>query len=306
MKVESTAAPTTMTSQKTPPPPPPPVFAAREKVESRARSLSLAPQTRRNLDKRTARLKYHNEFALEVIKCQEESGHFPPAHFEGENMHKRGENGLSIFIRKRPIFDYEIQAGDFDVVFTEGRDGHDAVVLHSCNMHADMRKMLIKPIAFPCSAAFDETCTNDQLYTHVGKPLVRLAANGSLATLITYGQTGSGKTHTITGMEERVCQDLFRMATKFVQVKVQFVELAGKQCKDLLGDGDVKLVDQEDGSVLLLDAVSESAHSPGELYNSILRAKQKRATESTDKNDMSSRSHAVCRIVITNTKNVSV
>lgn len=285
----------------------PPAFVAREKVEARARSLSLAPQTRRNLDKRTARLKYHVEFEQEVLKCQQEIGSPPPKHVGGENLIRRSDNGVSIFIRKRPIFDYEIQGGDFDVVFTEERDGHDAIVLYSCNMHADMQQKLVKPTVFSCSAAFDETCTNDMLYNHVGKPLVRLAANGGLATLLTFGQTGSGKTHTITGMEERVCQDLFKMASKFVQVEVQFVELAGnKQVKDLLGTGgDVKLVDQADGSILLFNATSEKARSPEELHNAILRGKQRRATAFTDKNDASSRSHSVLQITITSTKNVS-
>lgn len=296
--------------QAEPTPPPkvqniPPVFAAREKVVAQARSLSMAPQTRRNLDKRTARLKYHNEFAMEVVKCQEERGLPPPKHVEGENLLHRSQNGVSIFVRKRPIFEYELEANDFDVVFTEAREDCDAVVIHSCVMHSDMRRMLVKPVAFPCSAAFDDWYSNDELYTHVGKPLVRLAANGGLATMLTYGQTGSGKTHTITGMEERVCKDIFRMINKSVQAKVQFVELAGKQVKDLLGDGDVKLVDQENGSVLLLNATSVNAQSSEELYGAILQGKRKRATESTNKNDASSRSHAVCQIIVTSTNNVS-
>ena len=294
-KSQGTLKPTPPSSQKSAPPP---VFIAREKVEAQARLLSLAPQTRRNLDKRTARLKYHKEFSSEIAKCREETGKSPPKHINGVNLHRRGEHGVSIFIRKRPIFAHEVDSGDFDVVFTEGRSDCDAAVIYSCNMHAHMRKMLVKPIAFPCSAAFDETCTNDMLYTHVGKPLVRLAATGGLATLLTYGQTGSGKTHTITGMEERVCKDLFRMTTKLMQVTVQFIELAGKQCRDLLGNGNVQIVDQEDGSVLLLNSVSEKVYSPEELYNTILRGKLKRATESTEKNDASSRSHAVCKISI--------
>ena len=283
----------------------PPVFAAREKVMAQARSLSLAPQTRRNLDKRTARLKYHNEFALEVVKCQEERGLPPPRHLKGENLLHRNDHGVSIFIRKRPIFEYELEAGDFDVVFTEAREGCDAIVIHSCNMHADMTKMLVKPVAFPCNGAFDEWYSNDEIYAHIGKPLVQMAANGGLATMLTYGQTGSGKTYTITGMEERVCKDIFQMIASNVQVKVQFVELAGKQCNDLLGGGgDVKLVDQENGSVLLLNSTSVKAQSPEELYGAILQGKRNRATASTDKNDASSRSHAVCQITMTSLTNV--
>ena len=120
------------------------------------------------------------------------------------------------------------------------------------------------------------------------------------------GQTGSGKTHTLAGMEERFAKHLFRMISDSAQVKVQFIELVGKGCKDLLGSGDVKLVDRADGSVQLLNALSVDVNSPEELFASILHGKRQRATQATAKNSASSRSHAVCQItVIQEHENVS-
>jgi hypothetical protein len=286
----------------------PPLFFGRETVLAQARELSPSTQTGHNLDKRNARLKYGQAFASDIAQYQ--ATKTCPKHDVGENLHRRGaRNGISVFIRKRPIFDFEVERGDFDVVSTEGRDDYyDAVVVHSCNMHApDMRKMLIKPTAFPCSAAFDETCTNDVLYIHVGKPMVKLAANGGLATILTFGQTGSGKTHTITGIEERVAQDLFRMVSlQSQQVTIQFIELEGKHCNDLLGERNVKIVEQHDGSVELLKSLSMEVRSAEELYETIMLGKRKRATEATDKNGASSRSHAVCQITIVHKKNVRI
>jgi kinesin family protein 2/24 len=271
-----------------------------------ARELSKSPTTPRNLDKRSARLKYGQAFASDI--AQNQAAKKCPMHRVGENLHRRGaRNGVSVFIRKRPIFDFEVERGDFDVVFTEGRHDHDAVVVHSCNIYADMRKLLVKPTAFPCSAAFDETCTNDMLYMAVGKPMVKLAANGGLATILTFGQTGSGKTHTITGIEERVARDLFRMVSlQSQQVTIQFIELEGKHGNDLLGERNVKILEQHDGSVELLKALSMEVRSAEELHETILLGKRKRATEATERNGASSRSHAVCQITIAHKKNVRI
>jgi kinesin family protein 2/24 len=174
-------------------------------------------------------------------------------------------------------------------------------------MHADMKKTLVEPTSFTCSAAFDETCTNEILYTTVGKPMVRLAANGGHATLITLGQTGSGKSHTITGIEEHVASDIFKMIyPSSQQVKIQFIALLGdKKCQDLIGDGRVEIVDNEDGSVQLINAKSVSVDSPEELHKAILSGKHRRASMATNTDASSSRSHTICQITIEHKRNVS-
>ena len=85
-------------------------------------------------------------------------------------------------------------------------------------------------------------------------------------------------------------------------VTIQFVELCGsKEIRDLLvkKSGDVKLAEDKDGSVRILNAASCVVTSPEELLSRILVAKGRRATEATDKNGVSSRSHAVCQMSIT-------
>ena len=83
---------------------------------------------------------------------------------------------------------------------------------------------------------------------------------------------------------------------------IQFVELCGsKEIRDLLvkKSEEVKLAEDKDGSVRILNAASCEVTSPEELLSRILVAKGRRATEATDKNGVSSRSHAVCQISIT-------
>lgn len=60
-------------------------------------------------------------------------------------------------------------------------------------MHADMKQMLIKPVSYIATAAFDEHCSDDDIYKHIAEPLVIGTANGGVNTLLMYGQTGCGK-----------------------------------------------------------------------------------------------------------------
>lgn len=103
----------------------------------------------------------------------------------------------------------------------------------------------------------------------------------------------------MTGIEARAASGLFQNNIDgTTPVMIQFVELCGsKECKDLLSpsSSDVKIRDSEDGSVQMTSTSMEIS-SPDELLHAIELAKSRRATESTDKNGVSSRSHAVCQI----------
>jgi len=171
----------------------------------------------------------------------------------------------------------------------------------------------MKHIRYPVTAAFDEHCCDDDTYKHIAKPLVLDAVmNGGVSTILMFGQTGAGKSFTMTGIETRMAHSIFQaLDTSHDEsqpvVTIQFVELCGsKEIRDLLvkKSGDVKLAEDKDGSVRILNAASCEVTSPEELLSRILMAKGRRATEATDKNGVSSRSHAVCQISVTN-ENIS-
>eukprot|EP00571_Detonula_confervacea_P014559 CAMPEP_0172308604 /NCGR_PEP_ID=MMETSP1058-20130122/9143_1 /TAXON_ID=83371 /ORGANISM="Detonula confervacea, Strain CCMP 353" /LENGTH=827 /DNA_ID=CAMNT_0013021055 /DNA_START=69 /DNA_END=2552 /DNA_ORIENTATION=+ len=282
-----------------------------------AKSSSNEVDGRRNLDKRTARLRFADSFQADIMQHRRRllylnngSNHSDKV---GSQIQERGMNGVSIFVRKRPIFDYELDRGDYDIVSidnTNDESSHDVCIIHNCVMHADMKQMIMKPVHYPVTAAFDEHCCDDDIYRHIAEPLVLDAANEGVATILMYGQTGCGKSHTMSGIETRTVHGLFQaIESKFVGksqndrpiVTIQFVEVCGsKECRDLLvkKSGEVKLVDDEDGSVRLLNAASFEVTSPEDLVGQIMLAKGRRATEATEKNGVSSRSHAVCQISI--------
>jgi hypothetical protein len=59
---------------------------------------------------------------------------------------------------------------------------------------------------------------------------------------------------------------------------------------------DVKVLDCSDGSVQLANATTLEISTPSDLLKAMNDAKGRRATEATDKNGASSRSHAVCQL----------
>jgi kinesin family protein 2/24 len=262
---------------------------------------------RQNLDKRTARLRYGSAFQADIACFREINSHLNNGsnHIDkvGNEIQDRNLNGICVFVRKRPLFDYEFDRGDYDVVSIDNttHSDFDECIVHNCHMHSDMKRMLVKLSRFPVTAAFDERCSDDTIYNHVARPLVRNAAEGGISTILMYGQTGSGKSHTISGIEERTAIDLFHILDSLTTVTIQFVELCGsKECKDLLSPSlsDVKIRDTDIGSVELSNATALDVSTPEDLADAIRLGKSRRATEATDKNGVSSRSHAVCQLQI--------
>jgi len=66
--------------------------------------------------------------------------------------------------------------------------------------------VLGKERAFHFDFAFDETCTQQQLYDTACGPLVEHCFQGYNATVFAYGQTGSGKTYTVSGSLSQLLQ----------------------------------------------------------------------------------------------------
>ncbi|GMH86832.1 hypothetical protein TL16_g10669 [Triparma laevis f. inornata] len=230
--------------------------------------------TRRNLDKRTARLRHapHFSAAVKYWRVKNEGYNCNYNHreqvYDDSATTSRSINGVSVFVRKRPLFDYEKKRLDYDVVSVKSYSERDCdeVVVHNCGMHPDMKKMLHKPTRYKCSAAFDQFASNDDIFNNVGRPMVEKCLTGSIGTILMYGQTGSGKTYTMTSIEERATGFLFDLIGREEErgeeftVALKFIELAGKKAVDLLGrkqGAAVKIVDEIMGMGHSVDEVKE-------------------------------------------------
>ena len=71
-----------------------------------------------------------------------------------------------MFARKRPLFQEEAEAGEYDVV---DASPHGCLV-HACRMHADLRSPFLATHYSPLYT-FDETATNEEVIArlHLGQ-----------------------------------------------------------------------------------------------------------------------------------------
>jgi hypothetical protein len=206
--------------------------------------------------------------------------------------------------------------GDYDIISIDNvgessSSMEDTICVDNPLMHPDMKQKLIKPMIFTAQAAFDEHCSDDDVYRNIAEPLINSVVREEVvSTILLYGQTGCGKSYTMSGIEERTARGVFQAIASLRaendnicndsrvsdtgQITLQFVELCGtKEIIDLLSAKNkeaVKLVDDEDGACRLLNATSITISSSEQLLRRIKEAKSRRSTEATDKNGTSSRS----------------
>lgn len=265
----------------------------------------------RNMDKRTARREYRNDFerAIQSFRHHQES-EADDEDYNGDieaNLWERGN--IRVCMRKRPIFKHEITAGEFDCVTCPNPSN---VIIHDARMHIDMKRQFIKNHEFSFDRSFSELTDNEQVYQTSVLELVRLASlQNSYSTCMVYGQTGSGKTFTMSSIYQYSARDIFdfleqdsekgtlpNVSTE-VTVSVSFFEVAGDYCFDLLnGFESTTLLSSQDGSVHAMPVVECVVQNAEELSAMIKHGCSIRSTAGTGVHDTSSRSHAILRIYI--------
>lgn len=250
-------------------------------------SSSSDPVTRQMIDRDTLRLENRALFIKAI--------HYWRSKHPGWEEASNSSSRVSVYVRKRPLFDKEAMAKEFDTVSVTGPN---AIVTHNCLFQADLKTPYLSHSKFVFNKCFDENASNQFVFQVSAKPLVELAKQGGLATIFCFGQTGSGKTHTMTAIEELASSLLFEDNSE-ESIKIEFIELCGKKVFDLLpcGAGEkncVKLREAADGSLALEGATQLTSSNASELTGIMEAAHKRRNTESTGANEVSSRSHAVC------------
>jgi hypothetical protein len=253
----------------------------------------------RNLDKRTARRTYRDDFKGAVKRYRTSARVADQWAYLGEediDGNEWADGALRVCVRKRPIFRPEIQGKEFDVLTVM----HDKLItVHDARMHADMRRQLMNHHEFIFDHVFNARADNDEVYRNTAAPLVNVALNGGFATCLMYGQTGSGKTYTMTSIYERASFELFERLQEGQTVSVSFVEIAGDKCNDLFnGFKTTQLLTGKDESVHAFPVVEPVVETPEDLLAMINHGCTIRTTEATGVHDASSRSHAILRIYI--------
>lgn len=237
----------------------------------------------------------------------------PPTIHEALKLDRSADFSLdiSVCLRVRPLLPLEGEAGHFSVVATHNPSLHTYSPKFKFN-----GQLTVNPSTATADYVFAPDDDTEKVYRATTLALIPIALGGGVGTFLAYGQTGSGKTHTVTGIQQNVARDIFRFAKEYrsmqdgstiiiddadFTIKLAFFELFGNQGYDLLNDRTpVDILEDTFGTIQIKNITEEVVQTTEQFERLIKIAAALRRTESTAKNRQSSRSHAICRIRITN------
>ena len=115
------------------------------------------------------------------------------------------QHKIFVCVRKRPIFQKEIQNGEIDCITAL----NPKVCVYDCKMKIDGITKYIDANEFYFDNVFNEYEDTNLLYNCSVKPAIKLLLQGGVVTCFAYGQTGSGKTFTMKGIQDSAIDSLF-------------------------------------------------------------------------------------------------
>jgi len=211
-------------------------------------------------------------------------------------------SNIIVAVRKRPMFEKEREKLDHDSVSCYDPKAW----IHSAKFKVDGITKYLTHTGFQFDHAFGEESTTDQIYLATTMPLVdHVVHTKGRATVFCYGQTGSGKTHTMSGIQQILAYDLYdemKAKCENVEIRLAFFELYSGFIQDLLHDRKrCKLLEDGKGEVNITGLQEVRAATAEEFLRVIEEGHSQRTTRSTEANDSSSRSHAICQVFLRDT-----
>ncbi|KAF5660397.1 diatom spindle kinesin 1 [Fusarium heterosporum] len=233
-------------------------------------------------------------------RYQELVNRFKPAPIKTKSNGDEPNPDITIATRIRPMMDDEREQGQLSGVFPR-KNLPGVVDLHELRKRVRGPPLLVSS-DFCVDRVFESHDTTEGIYQELVKPLVPWAWGGGVSTMFAYGQTGSGKTYTVSGLERLIAETLFSSEVQGVRnIFISVIELAGNSAFDLLNARKpVSILEDSFGTTHLAGASEYQATDADNLINHVNNAAAFRRTASTQKNDSSSRSHAICKIRLEN------
>eukprot|EP00605_Chrysophyceae_sp_TOSAG23-4_P000922 GSChrysophyteH1.ASY1.ANO1.1021.1 assembled CDS len=182
------------------------------------------------------------------------------------------------------------------------------VILHDGRLARNGRRLSMTHHAIHADKVYAEQANNTDFCVQEVLPMLRHIASISPSNIICFGQTGTGKTYTMQACLSFLCYFLMGAGQNYVV----FYEVHGKKCYDLLNDRKVcKLLADGSDTMHLRGAKKTKFQSATEtdskeianfkadlMIQRLADALKLRSAEVTERNPVSSRSHAVCEISI--------
>ena len=200
---------------------------------------------------------------------------------------------VQVVLRFRPLHETEISTGleiiDRSVIISDKNTTHE----------------------FTFDYVFTEKSRQDTVYDQVARSAVESVCNGYNSTIFAYGYSGTGKTYTMFGEENdlgiipRACESIFRNMNKELltwSIKFSFIEIYNENIRDLLNHRNSDLAIRKCEKGIYIQGLTEKlVYTPEDILYSISEGSKQRSVSSTQVNSVSSRSHALLTITITQT-----
>mgnify|MGYP003571327718 CR=1 FL=1 len=239
------------------------------------------------------------DFDYLIHQKKEEVENMPPS------PHSTSEGAkIYVCVRKRPIFDKEIQNGEIDCVSAI----NPKVCIYDCRLKIDGYTKYIDTNDFYFDNVFNENEDTDLLFECSVKPSLDILLKGGVVTCFAYGQTGSGKTFTMKGIEHSAIETIFEDFENLKKTKkmnknfkffISFFEIYTGRLYDLLNNRNkVMALEDKNQKVQIYGLTEKEVFSPKEMREVVEFANTVRTTHNTVTNETSSRSHAICNFVI--------
>lgn len=229
---------------------------------------------------------------------------------EEENKDAAAGN-VRVLCRFRPLNQEEQKSGEL-INYTLTDDCKNLSLLSSYEAG--------EPLKFNFDYIFPIDTIQKQVYEVAAKPIVQAVMQGFNGTVFAYGQTSSGKTFTMSGPDlenpelmgviPRMVSTVFESiaaSDTFIEyaVKVSYCEIYLEKIKDLLDVTKVNLKIHEDKArgVYIDELTERYVSDDSDVYQIMKFGLENRNVGSTNMNAVSSRSHSIFLITISQTNN---
>ena len=216
----------------------------------------------------------------------------PEKHINIEN------SKIFVIVRKRPLSKKEINNGEIDCISCL----NPKVMVHECKIKIDGITKYLEDHEFYFDNTFNENETTEDIYGYTIEPMINLVLKKGIVTCFAYGQTGSGKTYTMKGIQNLAIESLFQESQKIkkkFEFYISFFEIYGGRLYDLLNNKNkLQVFDDSKGITQIYGLQEILAETKEDMLLIIEKANSIRTTHNTVTNETSSRSHAICNIII--------
>ncbi|CAL6031511.1 Kinesin-7 [Hexamita inflata] len=200
----------------------------------------------------------------------------------------------SVICRVRPLLPYET---DQQLVFNSNPNSY--LYQPVKNRFGDVT---LQEQIFSFDHTFAHTDSNEIVYSSLQfERLINLFFNSGVVTCMSFGQTSSGKTYTTTYLVNRVLQDLFNLNSENkYSFQMQYFEIFGEKCTDLMTGTEIFIKEDNMRNIVIQNVQTIQLETFEQAYTCIKQGQQSRLQTATQRNNHSSRSHAVLKLMCTN------